>query len=76
MEGLWCTLLIGANWTIVTVCSAAIASQIYKQMIPRIIIGLGLMLLLDFVIEPIAPILDFWEFEGGEAPTQNYIDGL
>tara|TARA_B100000767_G_scaffold275729_1_gene314718 strand:- start:1835 stop:2494 length:660 start_codon:yes stop_codon:yes gene_type:complete len=66
-------LLIGANWTIVTVCSAAIASQIYKQMIPRIIIGLGLMLLLDFVIEPIAPILDFWEFEGGEAPTQNYI---
>tara|TARA_B100000767_G_scaffold113854_1_gene108640 strand:- start:8557 stop:9216 length:660 start_codon:yes stop_codon:yes gene_type:complete len=66
-------LLIGANWIIVTVCSAAIASHINKNMVARIIIGLGLMLLLDFVIEPIAPILDFWEFEGGIAPTQNYI---
>ena len=31
------------------------------------------MLLLDFVIEPIAPILDFWEFTEGVAPAQNYI---
>ncbi|MDA8640035.1 carotenoid biosynthesis protein [Flavobacteriaceae bacterium] len=66
-------ILIGANWTILTVCSAAIASQIYENIIPRIIIGLGLMILLDFVIEPIAPILDFWKFEGGIAPLQNYI---
>ena len=66
-------LLIGANWTILTVCSAAIAAQVYDRLIPRIIIGLGLMLLLDFMIEPIAPILDFWEFEGGIAPSQNYI---
>ena len=66
-------LLIGANWTFLTVCSAAIAAQLYDRIIPRIIIGLGLMLLLDFMIEPIAPILDFWEFEGGITPTQNYI---
>lgn len=31
------------------------------------------MLLLDAVIEPIAPILDFWAFSGGTAPAQNYI---
>ena len=31
------------------------------------------MILLDLLIEPIAPILDFWVFEGGEAPLQNYI---
>ena len=66
-------LLIGANWTVLTVCSAAIAAQLHDWIIPRIIIGLGLMLLLDFMIEPIAPILDFWEFDGGIVPTQNYI---
>tara|TARA_B100000767_G_scaffold270502_1_gene294321 strand:- start:21312 stop:21971 length:660 start_codon:yes stop_codon:yes gene_type:complete len=65
-------ILIGANWSILTICSAAIAAQLYDQLVPRIIIGLSLMLLLDFMIEPIAPILDFWEFESGKAPMQNY----
>ena len=31
------------------------------------------MILLDLLIEPIAPVLDFWVFDGGEAPLQNYI---
>ena len=31
------------------------------------------MIFLDLLIEPIAPVLDFWVFEGGEAPFQNYI---
>ena len=30
-------LLLGANWTILTVCSAAIAAQLYDRIIPRII---------------------------------------
>lgn len=65
-------LLIGANWSILTICSASIASQLYDELFPRIVIGLSLMILLDFMIEPIAPILDFWEFESGKAPLQNY----
>jgi putative membrane protein len=39
----------------------------------RIIVGVGLMIFLDLLIEPIAPVLDFWAFDGGEAPLQNYI---
>ena len=35
--------------------------------------GVGLMIFLDLLIEPIAPVLDFWAFDGGEAPLQNYI---
>ena len=65
-------ILIGANWSILTICSAAIAANLYDKLVPRVIVGLGLMLLFDFMLEPIAPILDFWEFQNGKAPLQNY----
>ena len=31
------------------------------------------MLLIDITLEPIAPVLDYWEFSGSKAPLQNYI---
>ena len=32
-----------------------------------------MMLIIDITLEPIAPILDYWEFSGSVAPIQNYI---
>jgi putative membrane protein len=66
-------VLIGVNWALLAVITGAIAQQFYENIIMRIIIGVALMLFLDLLIEPIAPVLDFWVFEGGEAPLQNYI---
>lgn len=66
-------VLIGVNWALLAVITGAIAQQFYENIIMRIIIGVALMLFLDLLIEPIAPMLDFWVFEGGEAPLQNYI---
>ena len=66
-------LLIGINWSLLTIITAAIAQQFYQNIFMRIIIGVGLMIFLDLLIEPIAPELDFWVFDGGEAPLQNYI---
>lgn len=66
-------LLIGVNWTLLTIITGAIAHQFYQNIFMRIIIGLGLMIFLDLLMEPIAPVLDFWVFDGGEAPLQNYI---
>ena len=66
-------VLIGVNWALLSVITGAIAQQFYENIIMRIIIGVALMLFLDLLIEPIAPVLDFWVFEGGEAPLQNYI---
>ncbi|MGB1448982.1 MAG: carotenoid biosynthesis protein [Flavobacteriaceae bacterium] len=65
--------LIGVNWSILVICCGAIAADLAGNFITKTLLGVGLMLLLDFVIEPIAPLLDFWEFTGGVAPTQNYI---
>jgi len=66
-------LLIGVNWTLLTIITGAIAQQFYQNFFMRIIIGVSLMIFLDLLIEPIAPVLDFWVFDGGEAPLQNYI---
>ena len=66
-------LLIGANWALLTIVTGAIAQQFYQNFFMRILIGAGFMILLDLLIEPIAPVLDFWVFDGGEAPLQNYI---
>lgn len=64
--------LIGVNWAILTICCAAIAADLANHYFVKLLLGLGLMLFLDVVIEPIAPLLDFWEFAGGTAPLQNY----
>ena len=66
-------MLIGVNWALLTIITAAIAQQFYENLFMRIVIGVCLMILLDLLIEPIAPVLDFWAFEGGNAPLQNYI---
>ena len=65
--------LIGVNWAILVICCGAIAEDLAGNFFTKVLLGVGLMLLLDFVIEPIAPILDFWEFTEGVAPAQNYI---
>ncbi len=66
-------LLIGINWFILIMITAAIAQDFSSKLWQQILIGIMLMVFLDLLIEPIAPILDFWEFEGGEAPFQNFI---
>ena len=66
-------MLIGVNWALLTIITAAIAQQFYENLFMRIVIGGCLMIFLDLLIEPIAPVLDFWAFEGGNAPLQNYI---
>ncbi len=41
-----------------------------------IIVGTSLMLLIDIVMEPIAPKLDLWKFKNLVVPSSNYIGWL
>ena len=66
-------ILIGVNWALLTVITGAIAQQFYLNKFIRVLIGTGLMLFLDLLMEPLAPVLDFWVFDGREAPLQNYL---
>tara|TARA_Y100000022_G_C13226755_1_gene365294 strand:+ start:722 stop:1357 length:636 start_codon:yes stop_codon:yes gene_type:complete len=67
-------ILIGFNWVVLTVICGSISDRIFKNSkILSVLIGVALMLLIDLTLEPIAPILDYWEFSGSKAPLQNYI---
>ena len=66
-------ILIGMNWVILTVISGSISNYISKgSKILSILLGSILMLFIDFFIEPVAPILDFWEFKNSIVPLSNY----
>ena len=65
-------MLIGVNWALLTIITAAIPNSFMKTSLCNCNWGL-FMIFLDLLIEPIAPVLDFWVFDGGEAPLQNYI---
>lgn len=65
--------LIGANWAMLTFITGCIASKFLSNMWLKALVGTSLMLILDVFMEKIAPIFDFWEFEGGIAPIDNYL---
>ncbi len=66
-------ILIGMNWVILTVISGSISNYISKgSKILSILLGSTLMLFIDFFIEPVAPMLDFWEFKNSIVPLSNY----
>ena len=65
--------LIGINWIIITLTAGGIANTLVKKnKYLTVIFGAILMVFLDFFIEPVAPVLDFWEFEGNIVPISNF----
>ncbi len=68
-------LVIGINWVVTTVICGTIASQLKAKAPLQILIAIILMLILDGLIEPVAPKIDMWSFnhENGIAPLSNYI---
>lgn len=65
--------MIGINWVILTVVTADFSKKITNHRWKRVLLGALFMTILDSLIEVSAPRFDFWEFQGGIVPTQNYI---
>jgi len=65
--------LIGIYWAVLTFITGRISSRFSDKLIIRIFTGAFLMVLLDYAMEVSAPIFDFWTFNGGIAPVENYI---
>lgn len=66
-------LLIGINWVMVVYCSASVSEWIGGPRVFQILLAASLMVLYDFVLEHIAPVLDMWKWEGNMIPFQNYM---
>lgn len=65
--------MMGIVWCILVFITGFIVQLFFETTWARIIVGIGLMLFLDLVMEPVAPILDFWTFESGLASFNNYL---
>lgn len=66
-------LLIGVNWAVLILSCGAIASLITNNKVFKVLLGAFFMVFLDFFIEVPAPLFDYWAFDTGTAPLQNFI---
>jgi putative membrane protein len=66
-------ILIGANWIILTFITGSLSNYLIKDKYLAVLFGAILMILLDLIIEPVAPLLGFWIFDLPSVPLQNYI---
>ncbi len=66
-------LIIGFNWTIISLSIAVILSQLKTNLFVKALFAGCMAVLLDFFLEPVAIKLDYWNWSGGDIPMQNYI---
>lgn len=67
-------IMIGVNWIILTYISGSVSNHIFQNnKKTAVLFGAILMVVLDLLIEPVAPELGFWAFNSKHAPLQNYI---
>lgn len=65
--------MIGVNWVMLSYLTASLSNKWFNNKWLRIISGASLMLLYDFFLEQLAPVMDLWTWEGNAVPTLNYI---
>lgn len=66
-------LMIGINWLLLVYLSGNLFFNKIKRNWLAAALGAGLMVGIDFLIEPVAIRLDFWSWERNEIPLSNYI---
>jgi bisanhydrobacterioruberin hydratase len=65
-------LVIALNWIILVFSGYSLASKISAHVYQRIILSSFFIVVLDFLIEPVAMKLDYWQWENHIVPFQNY----
>jgi len=66
-------LMIGVNWLILVYLSGHLLHRRIKNNWLAALLSAGLMVVIDFIIEPVAIALDFWNWESGIIPLSNYL---
>ena len=72
-QGWGVPFVIGLNWLVLVYCTGIITARLKGAWWIRAAAGALLMVVLDWLIEPIAVQLDFWSWHGGQIPLQNYL---
>ena len=66
-------VLIGFNWIILTFITGSLSSLFLKNKYMSVLLGAIFLILLDLLMEPVAPLLGFWIFDLPTVPLQNYM---
>lgn len=64
--------IIGVNWAALVFYTAQIRFKKVKGILLPAVLSASLMTVFDFVLEPNAMRYDFWQWDGGVIPLQNY----
>ncbi|HEY0030318.1 MAG TPA: carotenoid biosynthesis protein [Bacteroidia bacterium] len=66
-------VIIGLNWLMLVYSVGIICHQVKVNKYIKSLMGAGLLVILDFFIEPVAIKYDFWSWTHNQVPIQNYI---
>lgn len=66
-------LMIGVNWFLLIYTSGQLMNQLFTNKILASFMGALTMTAVDYLIEPVAVALDFWNWDGGIIPLSNYL---
>ncbi len=65
--------LIGINWILVMAGAFVIASKVYTDPLKNSLLAATIATAYDWVLEPVAIKLGYWQWEGGYIPAYNYV---
>ena len=66
-------LMIGVNWFLLSFSSIGVAHRFSKSPAIKVTLASLVMVALDFLIEPVAIALNFWQWANHDVPVQNYV---
>ncbi len=68
-------IILGVNWLMLIYASAMVVHLFFKRfpLLLKAALATFFMVALDILIEPVAMQLDFWSWENGVIPLQNFI---
>ena len=66
-------LIIGINWAMLSIVSAALLSTLKLNFWMEVLAAATLMVFLDFLMEPVAVKLCFWYWKDDIIPVYNYV---
>lgn len=65
--------IIGVNWFVLAMATAHLSQRFIVKQWLRIPVAALLMVFIDFFIEKIAPVLDYWTWKDNIVPLVNYL---
>ena len=69
-------LIIGVNWLTLSLATFGISSYIFRHGWLIALFASTLMVATDFIIEPLAGVLDFWYWSSGKIPCKTILRGF